>query len=202
MKHASKKKKGAKPRPTDDEPATPRRSQVFVAFSFENRLTYLRWLAMLREGTIPTHADIARALGITPETVNYYSRRSDAPKAFQHIRALVHFFNIGGHEVWVADGTGPAPEPEMWAMWNRHREAALALDLVIAADAREEIAEDARSQKNAARGLKRAKKRLADLPPEPTAQPPSVGAAPIPVRRTPQPTHGRGRKTNGGGGAA
>lgn len=87
---------------------------------------YMLWLRHLERGEIPGFAEIGRDVGeaigsaaLTGQAVSGWLRRDEAPDSYRNNKALAAV--LGADEVWLIDGNGDAPRPELWAVWAEAR---------------------------------------------------------------------------------
>ena len=85
--------------------------------TFPERLAYLVWLQHLRTGECPSNTDIANGVGLTQGAISQWWGKRHAPRDRDTFKALLAYFDVPGHEDWVAEGQGDAPRPALWQEW-------------------------------------------------------------------------------------
>lgn len=87
--------------------------------SFRERLAYARWLRTLRTGEAPTNVDLARAAGRSSAWATGIVSADRPPDSREVGRGLSDY--LGVPELWLMDGRGAVPEPELWVRWQKER---------------------------------------------------------------------------------
>lgn len=89
---------------------------------FYERLGFARWLAHLRTGVAPTHAEIARAVSRTGPAVGAWMSEAEPPSDYRVHGPLAEYLEVEGD--WLIRDVGEPPRPELWAAWLEARRPA------------------------------------------------------------------------------